>query len=264
MFKLKNSKRLARICSALALLSALSCATEEARMAPPAEPVDVTEKISEAERLYARRGESPERVKEAVGILKRARTSDYENYEVLWKLSKFNYFLGTHDEEKERREAAFDEGTQAGELAVSLAPDRPEGHFWLGANIGGRAQLKGPLYAMTAVDDVRRHMESVLRLDASYQAGSAFMALALVELELPGILGGDRERAVELLERGFEHGKENALYRLRLAEAYYAVKRKADARREAEVVLKMKPHPDYLPEYKDAVAGARRLLSKIK
>lgn len=260
----KKKSLLARVCLALALLSTLSCSAEDARTAPPPAPVDVSGQIAEAERLYARRGESPEHVNEAVGILKQARTSDYENYEILWKLSKYNHFLGKHAEGKERKEAAFDEGIQAGELAISLAPDRPEGHFWLGANRNGRAHLKGPLYAMASVDEVRREMETVLRLDEGYRNGSAYMELATIDLELPGVLGGDSERAVELLERGYEHGKENALYRLRLAEAYYALKRKDDARREAEAVLKMKAHPDYLFEHKTAVAGARRLLAKFK
>lgn len=263
MLKLKSLFFIARMWPMI-LISALSCANEKARMAPPSENLNIPATIAEAERLYARRGESTDRVNEAVGILKRARTSDYENYEILWKLSKFNYYLGTHADDDVRRDAAFDEGIQAGELAVSLAPDRPEGHFWLGANIGGRAKMKGPLYALAVVDDVRREMETVLRLEESYQAGSAYMALAMIDLELPGMLGGDRERAVEILERGMAYGEENALYRLRLAEAYYAVKRKGDARVEAEAVLKLDPHPDYLPEYKDAVTGARRLLSKLK
>ena len=56
---------------------------------------------------------------------------------------------------------------------------------------------------------------------------------------------------------------DNALLRLRLAEAYYETKRHADARAQAEAVLKMKPDPDYKPEYDQAAEGARQLLRKL-
>ncbi len=251
---------------ALATLAglALSCSSEEAR--PPeanAERVNLSELFAQAEQLYAQR-ESVERVREAVAVMRRARFADTGNYEAAWKLSKFSYYLGEHEkeDEKTRRAEAFREGIAAGEAAVRLEANKPEGHFWLGANLGGRARLEGPLYALASLPDIRKEMETVIRLDEGFQGGSAYLALGQIDLELPEMFGGSRERAVENLEKGLRFGEDNAMLRLRLAEAYLDVKRAPDARKQLDAIFKLKPHPDYVPEYKQVVAEARTLLEK--
>jgi tetratricopeptide (TPR) repeat protein len=189
--------------------------------------------------------------------------ADFSNYEAIWKLARCNYYLGAHDTDEQGRIEAFREGITAGEAAVKLSPNSPEGHFWLGANLGGRAKEQGPLYALSSVGDIRREMETVIRLDEGFQEGSAYLALGQLDLELPEMLGGDRKRAIEELERGLRFGADNALLRLRLAEAYYEMKRPADARAQASAILKMKPIPEYRPEYDEAAEGARLLLQRL-
>jgi tetratricopeptide (TPR) repeat protein len=160
------------------------------------------------------------------------------------------------------KEKAFSEGVEAGETAVKAKPDGVEGHFWLGANRGGYAQTKGPLYGLSAAEELRKEMETVLKLDEGFQGGSAFMVLGRLDLELPSMLGGDPKRAVETLERGLKYGDQNSLLRVRLAEAYLRMKRTNEAREQINFVLKMKPHPDFLPEHEESVTKARELLQK--
>lgn len=260
-------RRRARFCSAIILalsgafaLACVSCSRPaEAPPTPPAPSVSSAELIAQADRLYAQR-DSLEHVREAVALLRRARAAETANFEAAWKLAKFNYYLGEYGEDEGLRAEAFREGIAGGEAAVRLDANRPEGHFWLGANLGGRAKLQGPVYALASVPDIRREMETVVKLDEGYQGGSAYMALAQIELEL-GLLGGDAKRAVELLEKGLRFGESNSMLRLRLAEAYLAVKRQDDARRELQEVLKMTPHPEYTQEHKKAVAEARKILA---
>jgi hypothetical protein len=157
------------------------------------------------------------------------------------------------------RDKAFREGVAAGKEAVRLQGGRPEGHFWLGALYGRGAQA-GLL--LSTVGDIRGEMEAVLRLDEGYQDGSAHMVLGLVYLKAPGLLGGNPHKAVDEMERGLRFGEGNAFLRLHLAEAYLAVGRKADARKQLEAILSMKPDPNYLPEYGEAAAEARRMLDQ--
>ncbi|HYH85487.1 MAG TPA: TRAP transporter TatT component family protein [Pyrinomonadaceae bacterium] len=240
-----------------------SCAREQAMQASTADPVAVAKLLSEADEHYANRT-SIEHARQAVAILRRARMTDYNSYEAVWKLARCQYYVGSHEEDEKLKLAAFREGIAAGESAVKLAPDKPEGHFWLGANLGGRAKVQGPLYALSSVPDIRREMETVIRLDEGFQAGSAYLALGQLDLELPEMFGGDRKRAVEVLEKGLRFGQNNSLLRLRLAEAYYAVKRRADARAQANAILVMKHGQDYLPEHEEASEGARRILKKLE
>jgi tetratricopeptide (TPR) repeat protein len=248
----------------LAGLTALSasCAREPEKQETTNNAVAVDSLLAEADKHYAQRG-SIEHARQAAAVLRRARMADFNNYEVVWKLSRADYYLGTHETEDDTKLEAFREGIAAGEAATKSWPDKPEGHFWLGANLGGRAKVQGPVYALSSVGDIRREMETVIKLDEGFQDGCAYLALGQVDLELPEMMGGDRERAVKVLEKGLHFGENNALLRLRLAEAYYEVKRHSDARAQANAVLKLKPNPEYIPEYEEAAQGARQLLEKL-
>jgi tetratricopeptide (TPR) repeat protein len=239
-----------------------SCAREELKQPASLDSSAVAGLLSEADKHYAGR-DSIEHARQAAAVLRRARMADYNSYEAVWKLARCHYYLGSHESDEKLQLEAFRDGIAAAESAVKLAPDKPEGHFWLGANLGGRAKVQGPIYALSSIPDIRREMETVIRLDEGFQSGSAYLALGQLDLELPEMMGGDRKRAVEELEKGLRFGENNSLLRLRLAEAYYAVKRHADARAQASAILKLKPGPDYLPEHAEASEGARRLLEKL-
>ncbi|MGH9901627.1 MAG: TRAP transporter TatT component family protein [Pyrinomonadaceae bacterium] len=263
-FGAKKFRLLSLHVAGAALFGLAACSSSSSR--PPAEEPrpeapPVAQLLAQAEALYAQR-EDLARVREAVKLLRQARVADPGNYDATWRSAKFSYYVASHEAERDAREAAFRQGIEAGEAAVRLQPDRPEGHFWLGANLGAHAQSKGALSALSSVDAIRREMDAVIKADEGYQNGSAHMVLGQIDLELPGVMGGDNKRAVERLERGLTFGAQNALLRLRLAEAYLAVRRKEDARKQLNAILSMKPDPDYLPEYKEASAEARRLLDR--
>jgi predicted Zn-dependent protease len=216
--------------------------------------------IAQADQLYAQR-EDLGQARQAIALLKQARSADLGNYEAAWKLSKFNYYLGDFTKGGDERERAFRDGIEAGKAAIKLQPEKPEGHFWLGANYGGKAQAS-TLTGFSAVKDMRQEMETVLRLDEGFESGSAYMALGQLYLEAPGMLGGDSHKAVEVLEKGLRYGSNSSPYRLQLAKAYLAVKRKDDARKQLNALLDIKPDPAYLPEFKKAAEEARKLLDK--
>lgn len=218
-------------------------------------------RVEQAEALYAKR-EDLGRVRDAIGILQKARAADRTDYEATWRAAKFCYYLGAHTPDEKERKATLKAGVEAGEAAVKLKPERPEGHFWLGANLGKRAQFAGGLTALSAAGDVRKEMQAVIKADPSYQGGSAYLVLGQIELETPGLFGGSKKQAVDWMEKGLPYGKENAFLRLNLAKAYLAVKRKDDARGQLDYIFAMKPDPDYLPEYKEAVAEAQKLVDK--
>jgi tetratricopeptide (TPR) repeat protein len=90
------------------------------------------------------------------------------------------------------------------------------------------------------------------------------MVLGLLDLKAPKIVGGDPQKAVAEMEKGLRFGATNAFLRLHLAEAYQAVGRSADARKQLDAILSMTPDPNYLPELKEAQKQARQMLDKIK
>ena len=220
------------------------------------------EAIAEADQLYVGRSDLVN-VRRGVVALRQAQAEDQANYDLAWRLAKLNYYLGAHSPEPTERDKAFRDGVEAGKLAVKLQDGKPDGHFWLGANYGGKAQTS-MLSGLSEIDDIKHEMATVLKLDEKYQSGSAYMVLGQVYLEAPGLLGGDTKKAIEYLEKGLRFGPDNALLRVHLAEAYIEAHRNEDARKQIDALLAMKPAPGYEPEHDEALAEVKKLQEKIK
>jgi tetratricopeptide (TPR) repeat protein len=260
---MKDSFRYIVIGAALVclLLLATSCNEGLPENSPAADSASAAEDINSADQLYGQRADLTQ-LRQGIVSLRQAQTKDPGNYDAAWKLSKFNYYLATHTDDSKERDDAFKAGIGAGKAAVQLQNDKPDGHFWLGANYGGAAEHSA-IQGLATVDDIRKEMETVLRLDQGYQDGSAYMVLGLVYLNAPGIVGGDPKKAVEEMEQGLRFGEPNAFLHLHLAEAYKKVGRNDDARRELKKILAMNPDPAYAPEYTEASGDAQKLLDEI-
>jgi len=243
----------------LVTLIAFTCSCKSRSSAQPlSDAAMAATDVEKADKLYAQRDDLAQ-LRQAVALLEQAHVTDPDNYDAAWKLSKFNYYLATHSTDQSEREKAFKEGIASGKDAVQLQNGKPDGHFWLGANYGGTAQ-SSILAGLASVDDIRSEMETVIKLDQGYQNGSAYMVLGLVYLNAPGFAGGDPAKAVAEMEKGLPFGDGNAFLHLHLAEAYLKVGRKADARRQLDGIINLTPDKDYLPEYKEAVSAAQKLL----
>ena len=234
----------------------------EQPVSAPSNGRSAAESIAEADKLYAQRADVM-KVRRGLIALRQAAAEHATNYELAWRVAQYNYYLGSHTSDETEQEKAFHDGIEAGKLAVKLNNDRPEGHFWLGANYGGNAEIS-TLAGLAEIEDIKREMGAVLKIDESFQSGSAYMALGQVYLKAPRILGGDVSKAIDYFEKGLKFGPNNALLRLRLAEAYAEAKRTEDVRRELKVLFESQPSPGYEPEHNDAVKEGRELEAKLK
>jgi tetratricopeptide (TPR) repeat protein len=250
--------------STLCVLAIAAChkpASETARGVDLGDAKAAAAKIAEADKLYAQRDDLG-KLRQAVALLRQAQIEDYGSFEAAWKLARAAYYLGDETTDDRERETAFREGQEAGKVAVKLDDGKPEGHFWLGANYGGTAK-HSTLAGLASVEDIRKEMETVLKLDEGFQSGSAYMVLGQLYLESPRVLGGDVQKAIGYLEKGLKFGSDNALLRVTLAQAYHAAKRDAEARKQIEFVMSMKLDPAYGPEYKEAVADGKKLREEM-
>lgn len=224
----------------------------------PQNAVPTAELVAQADALYAQR-EDLAKVREAVTLLKRARYADPKNFEAAWKLAQADYFLGKNTTDAKESDAAFKEGIAAGEDASNLAPDKPDGYFWAGANLGGKAQKHPFTDGIASVNKIREKMNKIIEINPAYQGASAYDVLAQVELATR-LTGGKNEKALEYLEKAVAIEKDNSFVRLHLAETFLALNRKDDAKKQLDYLLKIKPSPDYLPEYKESADAAQKLL----
>jgi tetratricopeptide (TPR) repeat protein len=220
------------------------------------------DRIAEAEPLWEGR-EDIKKARVAVAALRQARTSDYGNYEAAWKLARATFYVGDHTDNDDERDDMFRAGTEAGKVAVKLQPDKPEGHFWLGANYGGSA-AHSTIANLSSFNDIKTEMEAVLKIDESYQGYSAYLGLGRLYLQAPRVLGGDSAKAIEYLEKGVKLNPKHSLMRYHLAEAFESNNRDAEAKKQIEATMATTPDPNHMPEHNEAVAKAKKLLEKIE
>ena len=217
-------------------------------------------RIAEGDELYKERADLA-KARVAVAALRQAVTADYGNYEAAWKLSRACFYVGDHSKGAAADEM-FKTGVEAGKAAVKLQNDKPEGHFWLGANYGGEAS-RSTLASLSSVQDIKNEMETVIKLDEKFHGGSAYLALGRLYLEAPTVLGGDVSKATEYLKKGLTISPNNAMMKYYLAESYAASNRDAEAKKLIAEIIEMTPDPQYQAEHKDAVDKANKLKQKL-
>src|SRR5437868_10307655 len=243
----------------------LACSRKASDNTPGVDTGDAkaaADRIAEADVLYEQR-EDLIKARVAVAVLRQARTADYGNYEAAWKLARAAFYVAEHTDNDSERDDMYREGMEAGKVAVQLQPNKPDGHFWLGA-IYGSSAAHSTIASLSSVQDIKSEMETVLKLDESYQGYSAYLGLGRVYLQAPKILGGDSAKAIEYFEKGVKLNPKNTLMRVDLAKAYEAANRDAEAKKQIDIVMRATPDPGYLPEHKDAVEEAKKLLEKIQ
>jgi len=228
---------------------------EGVQVAASAGPPEV---IAEAERLFENRRDLSN-LREAVKLLGKARRENQRSYEVEWKFARANYFLGRHSEDEKESTKALEDGKKAAKIAAAMEPDRPDGHFWFGANLGEQSNRNPLAIGIVSVGEIQEAMNKVIAIDPGYQNASAYGALGKIELATR-LMGGDLAKAVEYLEKAVELDKNNGDVRLYLAEAFLAQNKDAEARKHLEYVVKIKPHPQYVLEHQQQMTRAKKLL----
>jgi Flp pilus assembly protein TadD len=216
---------------------------------------------SEADALYAMREDLPDALAAAAFWAQRL-AKDEADFEAAWKLARACYWLGSHVPEAERR-ARFEQGIEAARRAAAAQPNRPDGHFWMAANMGGMAEGFGLRAGLRYRAPIKASLERALAIDAAYQDGSADRALGRWYARVPRLFGGSNAKAVEHLQRSLKYSPTSIPSHLFLAEVYLDMNRRDDARRELEAVVAAPFHPDWIPEErefkKQAEAHLRRL-----
>src|SRR5688572_7851284 len=154
---------------------------------------------ADPDQLYRARTEIA-RAREAAAIWETRLAADPRDFESAWKLARATYWIGGHDAAAARR-AALERGVAAGRRAATLQPSRPEGHFWMAANMGALAESFGLRQGLKYRGPIRDALETVLRIDPAFQQGSADRALGRWHFRVPGLFGGSKKKSEEHLRR---------------------------------------------------------------
>jgi len=240
----------------------VSCASkaETETVKPKFSDEEIKSALVKSDELFTQR-EDVSKLREAVQMLSKVRDADRRSFEVEWKFARNNYFLSRQTDSEEEAERLLKEGANAGIIASRIAPEKADGHFWYGANLGEQAKRNPVTIGLKSVKDIKETMNKVIAIDPKYQGASAYDGLAQVELQT-GMIGGKPEKAVEYLETALKLENDNTYLYLHLAEAYLAVGKKAESKKQLDYLLQMKPQNGYAVEYKESIGKAKELLEK--
>lgn len=237
-------------------LSCAAVARAQSEAPPPRLP-----RFGEADALYADRANlaSARRAAE----IWRAASAGADAFEASWKLARADYWLGGHVPQAESR-ATYEEGIAAGRRAIALQPNRPEGHFWVAANMGAMAESFGLRQGIKYRKPVKEALETVLRLDPAFMQGSADRALGRWYFKVPGLFGGSDKQSEAHLRASLKFNPTSTASHFFLAELFLDNGRKAEARTELQAVIDAPLDPDWTPEDREFKDKARKALAALK
>jgi hypothetical protein len=188
---------------------------------------------------------------------------DSRDYDAAWKLARVSYWLGKHLPERARR-PSFERGVAAGERAARLETGRPEGHFWLAADMGALAESFGIVPGLRYRSRIRDELQRVLAIDARWQGGSADAALGQWYYEVPRLLGGSSTKAEAHFRSALTYDPQNLVALSSLAELLASSGRNVEAGALLQRLLDAPLSIEWAPEdadFKRRAAESLRFLT---
>jgi tetratricopeptide (TPR) repeat protein len=184
------------------------------------------------------------------------------DFEAAWKLARARYWLGGHAPDAERK-VILEDGIKAARMAVAMNPDKPDGHFWIAANMGALAESFGMRQGLKYRGDIKDELLIVLKLDPAFQQGSADRALGRWYFKVPGLFGGSNKKSEEHLRKSLSYNPNSSASHFFLAETLIDMNRKDEARSELAKIIDGPTDPQWAPEDREFKEKARNLLSTL-
>jgi uncharacterized membrane protein len=213
------------------------------------------------EALYQQR-ETIAKAQQAEQIWADRLAKDPKDFVSAWKLAKARYWLGTHADEKSRK-AYLEAGIAAGRAAIAAASDKPEGHFWVAANMGALAESFGLRQGLKYRGDIKSELETVLKIDPAFQQGSADRALGRWYYKVPSLFGGSNKQSEAHLRKALTYNPSSTATLYFLAETLIDEGKKDDARTVLQQLQQAPVDPDWAPEDREFKAKGLVLVKAV-
>lgn len=238
-----------------------------ANSAPGPEPesiaeADASKKLQEAWTLLSDYYKKPGNIDESIKIAEGVLQADPGNVDALLFLSRawltYGYIeAGTKDE----LIRAFENGMKEGEKAVKIAPDNPDAHFFYVANLASLGDTKGLFNSLFMLPEVRRELDTILKLDPNHPEGLAMNGA--LYFYLPGLLGGDLHISEIYLKRSLGVDPHLSSARLYLAANYIKQKRFDEAMEQLRLLVEDKK-PSFYPDWHENRKYALNMMRSIE
>lgn len=196
-----------------------------------------------------------------------------QDYEIAWKTARLVYFIGNYGTGENRfvnsgdGVTLFNYGVTAGKIAKQLKPNRVEGNYWYAIDLGSYGLAKGILSSASNAKYGMAALKVSISIDPSYQNYGGSRILGRYYQELPGIFGGDADKAYKLISSAVKNAPTFSNNWVFLGQFYLSGGQYANALTSCQKALNM-PAQDgkyeelrYKKEAKQCIAKAQAKLS---
>jgi tetratricopeptide (TPR) repeat protein len=186
-----------------------------------------------------------------------------ERTNCLTRLARLCYLLGELSP-KDEKQQYFEKGKGYAQTLAREQPAWADGHYWLGMNLCGLAEISGPRRGLKMVPHIIEEMEQTVKVNPSYAQAGAHRVLGRIYYACPGwpLSVGNMHESLEHLSLAVALAPDNSTNHLFLAETLLKLGKKAEARQELEQVFKATRHADCPQHLRDDRQTARQLLNE--
>jgi tetratricopeptide (TPR) repeat protein len=174
--------------------------------------------IDSAVALYKTRHIRAENLKESAKILQNVLSSDSNNLQANYELSKVYSLLGDDAKTKEGKVLFYNKGVDYSKKAIKIDDNSEWAHLWYMANTGKLGQLKGILNAVNIIPEIKKEIEKILQINPNSVEG--LDARAALYYELPGFLGGNLNKSMEDLNKAIAIDSNNTTILIDIGKVY--------------------------------------------
>jgi tetratricopeptide (TPR) repeat protein len=167
--------------------------------------------------------------------------------------------------EAEKRLDYYEQGKYYADLLLRQNPDWADGHYWLGVNLCGVAEVGGAGRALRLLPDIVEIMEKAASIDPTYDQAGPHRVLGRIYCEAPAwpISVGDIHKSLHHLEIAVQIAPENSTNHLYLAETLLRLGKERQARAELDKVFTSTRHSLWPLGVEQDRKEARLLLAKL-
>lgn len=153
--------------------------------------------------------------------------------EVAWNFGRACFDMSTLQKDPSAEARYAQEGIDATQAALTLAPNSAPAHYYLGMDLGQLADTKRNFSAFKMVKDMEREFSAAHALDKHFDFGGPSRNLGLLYRDAPTIISiGSRTKARQYLEEAVELAPEFPENQLNLIESYLKWDYKTEAVRQ--------------------------------
>ena len=256
-----SSLRSAVLAAALAVVAG---APAQAPAAPAASG-DVTSLIAQSDALWKER-DQPGKLDEIRAELTKAEKLAPDDYGVLWRLARLDFWISDDLELKEEERSQL--GKRAwdyGDRAAKVNPNGVEGWYFGALGIGNYSLGIGILKALGqgVEGKFKERLGKAEQLDPKYQDGGVYNAWGRFYQKLPWPKY-DPKKSEQNLRKALQLNAANVRARTYLAELYKNEGHPKEARKLLEEALGREPGSYDAPEERRSLKRARELLADLK